>query len=85
MAKIVTIDEEEKEILIHFMGWSSRFDEWIELSEDRVCKPSQQSLEEHVRRQRGKVSLLNVWAYKLIIGHMVHSQVCLCVVLYRKI
>ena len=56
MAKIVTIDEEEKEILVHFMGWSSRFDEWVELSEGRVCKPSQQSLEEYRRRQRGKVS-----------------------------
>ena len=56
MAKIVTIDEEEKEILVHFMGWSSRFDEWVELNESRVCIPSQQTLEEHRRRQRGKVS-----------------------------
>lgn len=55
------MDEEEKDVLVHFMGWSSRFDEWIELSDGRVCTPSQQALREHNERQMNKVKVHGVY------------------------
>ncbi|XP_013405802.1 PHD finger protein 20 isoform X2 [Lingula anatina] len=35
-AKIVEIDQKEEEVLIHFEGWNSRFDEWLEMTSERL-------------------------------------------------
>ena len=55
MAKVVEVDEEEKEVLVHFMGWSSRFDEWVELSDGRLCIPSQQTMLDYIEGKKRKV------------------------------
>ncbi|XP_014677488.1 PREDICTED: PHD finger protein 20-like protein 1 [Priapulus caudatus] len=35
-SKIVEVDLEEQEILLHFERWSSRYDEWVNFSSDRI-------------------------------------------------
>ncbi|XP_060069843.1 PHD finger protein 20-like protein 1 isoform X2 [Ylistrum balloti] len=35
-AKIVDIDEEESTVLIHFEGWNQRYDEWVEMTSDKL-------------------------------------------------
>ena len=35
-SKIRDVDEKNQEVLIHFEGWSSRFDEWIDLKSSRL-------------------------------------------------
>lgn len=36
MARVVQVDEEEKELLIHFEGWNARYDEWISCNSFRL-------------------------------------------------
>ncbi|XP_072028679.1 uncharacterized protein [Amphiura filiformis] len=35
-AKIVQVDEEDSTVLIHFDGWNSRFDEWMDYKSNRL-------------------------------------------------
>lgn len=35
-AKIVEVDEEEGEVLIHFEGWNQRYDEWVPVTSDKL-------------------------------------------------
>lgn len=35
-AKIVEVDQEEEEVLIHFEGWNQRFDEWLSMSSEKL-------------------------------------------------
>ncbi|GFO13919.1 PHD finger protein 20-like protein 1 [Plakobranchus ocellatus] len=35
-SKIVEISEEEKAVLIHFEGWNQRYDEWFEMTSERL-------------------------------------------------
>ncbi|XP_069106906.1 PHD finger protein 20-like protein 1 isoform X2 [Argopecten irradians] len=35
-AKIVDIDEDEGTVLIHFEGWNQRYDEWVEMTSDKL-------------------------------------------------
>lgn len=35
-AKVVETDWDEREVLIHFDKWSSRFDEWIPMDSSRL-------------------------------------------------
>ncbi|OWF49738.1 PHD finger protein 20-like protein 1 isoform X2 [Mizuhopecten yessoensis] len=35
-AKIVDIDDEEATVLIHFEGWNQRYDEWVEMSSEKL-------------------------------------------------
>lgn len=39
------MDEKEADVLIHFDGWSSRFDEWVEMRSDRLRAMSQSAQE----------------------------------------
>ncbi|XP_022091080.1 uncharacterized protein LOC110979526 isoform X2 [Acanthaster planci] len=36
LARIVNVDETDNTVLIHFAGWNSRFDEWLEFDSDRL-------------------------------------------------
>ncbi|XP_064455760.1 PHD finger protein 20-like isoform X2 [Ornithodoros turicata] len=42
-AKVVTVDEEDGDVLIHFEGWSSRYDEWVSMDSPRLRYAPQQS------------------------------------------
>ena len=35
-AKIVAINEEDKQVLIHFIRWSKKFDEWMSMQSDQL-------------------------------------------------
>lgn len=35
-AKIVSVDEEEQSVLIHFIRWSTRFDQWMQMDSDHL-------------------------------------------------
>ncbi|XP_077514794.1 PHD finger protein 20-like isoform X3 [Amblyomma americanum] len=35
-AKVVSVDEEDGDVLIHFEGWSSRYDEWLPMDSPRL-------------------------------------------------
>lgn len=35
-ARIVAVDERNASVLLHFNGWSSRFDEWIDMKSHRL-------------------------------------------------
>ncbi|KAL3860765.1 hypothetical protein ACJMK2_010836 [Sinanodonta woodiana] len=36
VAKIVDLDEEDQTVLIHFDGWNHRYDEWLDMSSERL-------------------------------------------------
>ena len=36
MARIVEVDEDEGDVLVHFEGWSSRYDEYVEVDSKRL-------------------------------------------------
>jgi PHD finger protein 20 len=38
-ARVVDVDAEDQEILVHFENWSARFDEWIKMDSNRI-RPS---------------------------------------------
>ena len=35
-AKILELDTDEEQVLIHFDGWNSRYDEWVPMKSDRL-------------------------------------------------
>lgn len=45
-AKVVELDQEEKEVLVHFERWSSRYDELIPISGGRLRQLSEARLQE---------------------------------------
>lgn len=46
VAKVLEASEEDGEVFVHFSGWSSRFDEWVELNSNRLRTPAKHVLEE---------------------------------------
>lgn len=42
-AKIVTVQEEDLMVLIHFEGWNQRYDEWVEMKSERLRPMSRHS------------------------------------------
>ena len=50
-ARIVEINEEDCDVLIHFEGWNARYDEWVPMTSDRL-----RPLARHSERRDGKKS-----------------------------
>ena len=42
-AKVVEVDLEDREVLVHFQNWSSRYDEWIKMDSERLRHVDHQS------------------------------------------
>lgn len=42
-SKIVEVDAEGREVLVHFQNWSSRYDEWISMDSARLRPATNQS------------------------------------------
>ena len=42
-AKVVEVDWEDREVLVHFQNWSSRYDEWICMDSARLQPINHQS------------------------------------------
>lgn len=56
-AKIVEKDEETEEVLVHFDGWSSRYDELLHIGAGRLRRLSQEQLEKKAQKAlKNKVS-----------------------------
>lgn len=43
LSKIVEVDVEGREVLVHFQNWSSRYDEWISMDSARLRPVTNQS------------------------------------------
>ena len=54
-AKVVEKDEEAEEVVVHFEGWSSRYDELLHIQERRLRCLSQEQLEKKARARKPKV------------------------------
>lgn len=52
LAKVIEVNKEEGQVLVHFSGWGSRFDELIEISGDRL----RFIIDDSQHRHRGKIS-----------------------------
>ena len=59
-AKVVELDEKDKEVLIHFDRWSSRYDELIPISTGRLQQLSMAKLKE-LDKEREKVKKVSGW------------------------
>lgn len=54
-AKVVEKDEETQEVIVHFDGWSSRYDEVINISAGRLRPLTQELLLKTTRKRKPKV------------------------------
>lgn len=56
-AKVVEKDEETEEVLVHFDGWSSRYDEFLHIGAGRLRRLSQEQLKKRAQKAlKNKVS-----------------------------
>lgn len=51
-AKIVQVDEEDQQVLIHFEKWNSRYDEWIDCESERLRPLVRQSTRKETQPQQ---------------------------------
>ncbi len=58
-AKVVEVDEKEREVLVHFDRWSSRYDELISISSGRLQQLSLEKLKE-LDKEREKVKKVSL-------------------------
>lgn len=61
VAKVVELEEEDKEVLVHFEKWSSRYDEYIPLKSGRLHLLSQ-SRQEEMEREKEKMKKVRLAA-----------------------
>ncbi|KAL5015445.1 hypothetical protein ScPMuIL_009715 [Solemya velum] len=50
-AKIVDVDDEECDVLIHFEGWNQRYDEWVSMTSERLRPLTRHSGRKEKRRK----------------------------------
>ncbi|KAH7964648.1 hypothetical protein HPB49_000043 [Dermacentor silvarum] len=55
-AKVVSVDEEDGDVLIHFEGWSSRYDEWLPMDSPRLRLAANLHTRKEVKKHRSKKS-----------------------------
>uniref|UniRef100_A0A224Z4Y7 PHD finger protein 20 n=1 Tax=Rhipicephalus zambeziensis TaxID=60191 RepID=A0A224Z4Y7_9ACAR len=55
-AKVVSVDEENGDVLIHFEGWSSRYDEWLPMDSPRLRLAANLHTRKEVKKHRYKKS-----------------------------
>lgn len=36
-AQVIKVNESEMKVFVHYNGWSSRWDEWIDMKSDRIA------------------------------------------------
>lgn len=69
VARVVQVDQEEKEVLIHFEGWNSRYDEWISCNSFRLRPLSMENKRKLQEKKLKKVSL-NLYALLFLSGRV---------------
>ncbi|XP_050045363.1 PHD finger protein 20-like isoform X2 [Dermacentor andersoni] len=55
-AKVVSVDEEDGDVLIHFEGWSSRYDEWLPMDSPRLRLAANLHTRKEVKKHRYRKS-----------------------------
>lgn len=55
-AKVVSVDEENGDVLIHFEGWSARYDEWLPMDSPRLRLAANLHTRKEVKKHRYKKS-----------------------------
>lgn len=55
-AKVVSVDEEDGDVLIHFEGWSSRYDEWLPADSPRLRLAAHLHTRKEVKKHRSRKS-----------------------------
>ncbi|XP_054285783.1 PHD finger protein 20-like isoform X2 [Macrosteles quadrilineatus] len=61
--RVVEIDNEEGEILVHFEKWSNRYDEWVRMDSNRIRRPQIPSGNSSKKVFTVNEKVLAVWAY----------------------
>lgn len=55
-AKVVSVDEEDGDVLIHFEGWSSRYDEWLPVDSPRLRLATHLHTRKEVKKHHSRKS-----------------------------
>ena len=67
VAKVLEIDEDSGEVLVHFDRWSSRYDEYILIGSGRLRKLTESRLKE-LQKEREPVSLKHSYCSTMLRG-----------------
>ena len=66
-AKIINIDEGDSTVLIHFEGWNSRFDEWLEYDSDRLRPLTRVSARKEAAKEVKALGVICLQKYHLFL------------------
>ena len=47
---MIELDGEDQTVLIHFEGWNARYDEWLEMTSDRLRPLTRQSIRKDTQK-----------------------------------
>ena len=56
-AKIIDIDEEDTAVLVHFEGWNSRYDQWMDMSSEKIRAKARHSGRKEKRKSANGVNI----------------------------
>ena len=54
VAKVIEVDEDDGDVLVHFEGWSSRYDEYVEVKGGRLRTLSSSKMAALLKEQKSK-------------------------------
>ena len=70
--KVADVDNEDEKILIHYINWSDRYDEWLQIGSDRIVVPSEMETSSGQPSEDNDLdSDLNTM--KVVIGKLLHD------------
>lgn len=59
---MIEVDEDSREVLVHFDRWSSRYDEYIPIDGGRLRRLTE-SRRKELQKEKEQVSSLLVWSH----------------------
>ncbi len=80
IAKVVAIDNDTNKVKVHFAGWGSRFDEWVETNEQRLREAGPNAAERFHKKRAKQVNILYC-------GMSYYIATCMCMrysLVYRR-
>ena len=54
VAKVIEVDEDDGDVLVHFEGWSSRYDEYVEVRGGRLRTLSSSKMTALLKEKKSK-------------------------------
>ncbi|XP_046659770.1 PHD finger protein 20-like protein 1 isoform X4 [Homalodisca vitripennis] len=61
--KVVEVDYDEGEVLVHFEKWSDRYDEWVRMDSNRIRRPTLPQISATKKVFEKNERVIAVWAY----------------------